>query len=289
MKSNCALTLLATCFALSLPAYAGTQAKYRDLDRDGITNSIDPDVDNDGILNGDDLNVDGGKALSGPFAGRYIGDRYNNDSPKELDIDDDGVADNSLLELDIDGDGLPDDSTAELDIDGDGRSDSDAGELNTDGDQLADRLDLDDDGDGIQDRDDNDDDGDHSDDLDDDDHDGAVLPLVTGPVGDGVAPADLTGLAYLLQRSGKAEIKRVEFVTDSQADEVETEKGRVKREVMSYTYAANGTTGQVVLTEKPSEYEILTLDFSTGMFTRQEYERGHLDETKTGTFTVFVK
>lgn len=124
-----------------------------DLDRDGIANINDRDVDNDGLLNGADRNIDGGTARSGPLKGRYIGDRLNNDSASETDMDADGLADNSLQETDIDGDGLADDAANETDIDGDGRSDDTAKELDIDGDGKTDdaKNETDIDGDGLED------------------------------------------------------------------------------------------------------------------------------------------
>lgn len=124
-----------------------------DLDRDGIANINDRDVDNDGLLNGADRNIDGGTARSGPLKGRYIGDRLNNDSASETDMDADGLADNSLQETDIDGDGLADGAANETDIDGDGRSDDGAKELDIDGDGKNDDApnETDIDGDGLED------------------------------------------------------------------------------------------------------------------------------------------
>ncbi len=149
-----------------------------DLDGDGIPNLIDPDVDNDGLPNAIDPNVDGGIAQTGPFAGQYIGDHLDNDTPAEYDIDGDEQADDALGELDIDGDSENDDSPYETDIDGDGRPDDSLTELDIDGDGRLNSADLDDDtdGDGL----DNDDPNEHntngnllnnSEDPDDD-HDG---------------------------------------------------------------------------------------------------------------------
>lgn len=65
--------------------------------------------------------MDGGTALTGPLAGKNIGDRLNNDSTSEKDIDDDGLVDDSLAESDIDGDGKDDD------LDDDEEDDQDMG------------------------------------------------------------------------------------------------------------------------------------------------------------------
>lgn len=255
----------------------------RDLDGDGIPNISDPDIDNDGIPNGLDLNVDGGVALSGPYAGKYIGDHWNNDSPKEKDIDDDGLADNSPLELDIDGDGLLDTDPAELDIDGDGRLDSAPDELDTDGDGVVDRRDLDDDGDGIPDADDPDDDGDGVPDQLDDDHDGAVLPLASGPVGDGTPPASLAGQTYITRRNGKPEFRRLEFQTDTTGVEFEGRRGKA----FTYSYAASdAVTGVITIQKQSLDSKVLTLNFGEGTFSAQEFEHGRMEAAKTGAFTL---
>jgi hypothetical protein len=75
----------------------------------------------------------------------------SNDSPGELDMDADGLADGSLTETDIDGDGLADKSPNETDIDGDGRADNAGSETDIDGDGLSDgaRDEADIDGDGL--------------------------------------------------------------------------------------------------------------------------------------------
>lgn len=276
------LFIAPTAILFAAFAHSSLQAApLPDLDRDGIANILDTDLDNDGLLNGEDRNVDGGIARSGPLTGRYIGDRYNNDDAREKDIDSDGLLDHSISELDIDGDGLLDSSIEELDIDGDGKLDSSVGEFDTDGDGYLERVDLDDDSDGLLDRDDDDDDGDGMHDHDDDDKDGAVVPLLTGPVGDGTAPAALTSLSYLLQRSGKSEIKRLNFITETTGAEVE---GR-KLERFTYTYAqSSAAVGVVTIIEEPGEYEVITLDFSSGIFTKQEFEHGRLEESKKGVF-----
>ncbi|MEZ5276068.1 MAG: hypothetical protein R3F07_06800 [Opitutaceae bacterium] len=161
---------------LTVPARSEDR-RAPDLDGDGIPNIVDPDIDNDGIPNSIDPNVDGGIALTGPFAGRYIGDHLDNDNPAEMDIDGDELRDDSLGELDIDGDSLKDDDVAEEDIDGDGRRDDSPTELDIDGDgRKDDDLSEDDiDGDGFDDNDDaneDDIDGDGISDDDDDDIDG---------------------------------------------------------------------------------------------------------------------
>ncbi|MCP5560081.1 MAG: hypothetical protein H7A55_20225 [Verrucomicrobiaceae bacterium] len=140
----------ASAFILISGAASVHAVAVTDLDQDGIPNISDPDVDNDGLPNGTDPNVDGGLCVSGPLAGRYIGDRLNNDHRSERDIDGDGLADGSLIENDIDGDGLKNDDVLEDDIDGDGKSDDAADELNIDGDAYNDdsRSERDIDGDG---------------------------------------------------------------------------------------------------------------------------------------------
>jgi hypothetical protein len=136
-----------TALILALAPAAMAQG-LADLDRDGIPNHVDPDVDNDGILNGADRNIDGGKVLHGPLRGHFAGDQLPNDSPFELDMDADGVADHAPEERDIDGDGLPDDDPREMDIDGDGLADDARNELDVDGDGILDTARNEDDIDG---------------------------------------------------------------------------------------------------------------------------------------------
>lgn len=159
-------------WSLRLPA-AGSAP---DLDGDGIPNIVDPDVDNDGIPNALDRNIDGGIAKTGPYAGQYIGDHVENENPAEDDIDDDGLADDSLAESDIDGDGRLDDSDLEDDIDGDNRKDDSGAERDIDGDgkddDSTDEDDIDGDGRDDDDPEEQDIDGDGRLDGSDDDTDG---------------------------------------------------------------------------------------------------------------------
>ncbi len=92
-----AATGLAFAAALGISSASAQSATNRDLDGDGIINALDPDIDNDAIPNGADRNVDGGKCKKGKFKGKYIGDRLRNDDPRELDIDDDGLPDDSAF------------------------------------------------------------------------------------------------------------------------------------------------------------------------------------------------
>lgn len=142
MHAVAALVLL----FVSLDLHASGSAP--DLDGDGIPNLVDPDVDNDGIPNALDRNIDGGIAKTGPYAGQYIGDHIENENPAEDDMDDDGLADDSLAETDTDGDGKLDDSDLEDDIDGDNRKDDSAAERDIDGDGKDDDSDMEDDIDG---------------------------------------------------------------------------------------------------------------------------------------------
>lgn len=168
-----------------------THRQGADLDGDGIPNIVDPDIDNDGIPNSLDRNIDGGISKSGTLTGQYIGDREDNDSPSEEDIDADGLSDDSLAERDIDGDGKLNDDASEDDIDGDGRADDNSAERDIDGDSRNDDSDMEDDIDGDG-RDDDDPleldiDGDGMSDLTDDDIDG------DGRMNDDVADADIDG------------------------------------------------------------------------------------------------
>ncbi|RYD41719.1 MAG: hypothetical protein EOP85_12260, partial [Verrucomicrobiaceae bacterium] len=101
MKSSIPLLVFLTLATSLSLAQAIPPAK--DLDGDQISNGKDRDVDGDGTLNRSDLNVDGGVCKSGPFKGRFVGDKLRNDAPKEKDIDGDGISDR--VDDDIDGDG----------------------------------------------------------------------------------------------------------------------------------------------------------------------------------------
>lgn len=165
---------LAAFTALALATTpTSARAAAPDLDGDGIPNVVDPDIDNDGIPNALDKNIDGGVAKTGPHAGRYIGDRLDNDNPAEKDIDDDGLPDDSLGERDTDGDGKIDDNSLETDIDGDRRDDDASTEMDIDGDGRDDDDDSEDDidGDSLDDDDHSEDDIDGDDRSDDDDED----------------------------------------------------------------------------------------------------------------------
>lgn len=283
---------------------SGSNSRGRDLDRDGIPNIADPDVDNDGLPNGDDRNVDGGVATSGKYRGKYIGDRLPNDHPGEKDIDDDGLDDNSAAELDIDGDGLSDDSSEELDIDGDGRPDDSADELDIDGDGRQDDNpsesdtdgdgrhgadDGDDDGDGVNDDADDDDDGDgHHDGMDDDpddddDDDDDSNPPPPGPVGDGSAPAALTGLVYVVKQSNGAIEANLSFTSATAGSESDPDGDN---DGFSYTYTASGTTASLRLQFKSDKWDEYDLDYATGAYVRREFDDDRLKDTDTGTFNL---
>lgn len=284
---------------------SSSNSRGKDLDRDGIPNISDPDVDSDGILNGDDRNVDGGVALSGKYRGKYIGDRLPNDHPGEKDIDDDGLNDDSSAELDIDGDGLADDSPDELDIDGDGRPDDSADELDIDGDGNADDnpSESDTDGDGRHGADDSDDDGDgRNDDADDDDdgdgrHDGvddspndgddsnpgAGTPIPAGPVGDGTAPADISGLVYVVRQNNGAIEANLTFTSATAGRETDPDGDN---DGFTYVYNASGTTATLRLQLKSDKWDEYDLNYATGSYVRREFDKNALKDTDTGTFNL---
>jgi hypothetical protein len=118
-----------------------------DLDEDKIINRLDRDVDGDGIPNRRDRNVDGGICRKGPLKGKFVGDHFKNDDPREKDIDGDGKPD--TRDRDIDGDGIPNGKDDDCDGDGKGR----AKDKDDDGDGIKDKFDSDDDNDGISDDD----------------------------------------------------------------------------------------------------------------------------------------
>lgn len=300
----------------SSSSQSNSNSRGRDPDRDGIPNITDPDIDNDGIPNGQDPNVDGGIATSGPCAGKYIGDRLPNDHPAEKDIDDDGLSDDSSAELDIDGDGKADDSPDELDIDGDGKADDSLDELDIDGDGRADdspdELDIDGDGhsdgsagesdtdgdgvsdSGVSDSEDSDDDSDSTDDsLDDDDdgdghHDGMDdgnpgNPPAAGPVGDGTAPAALTGLVYVVRENNGEIEARLNFSGATAGAETDPDGDN---DGFTYTYTPGATTASLRLQFKADKWDEYDLNYATGRNARREFDKNALKDTDTGSFNL---
>ncbi len=285
---------------------SSSHSRGRDLDADGIPNITDPDVDNDGLPNGQDPNVDGGIATSGKFQGKYIGDRLPNDHPAEKDIDDDGLSDESAAELDMDGDGKADDSADELDIDGDGRADDAADELDIDGDGKADDAphefdidgdglsnpgDPDIDGDGLLNSADEDDDGDGVADAVDASPSGSaplvppgpVNPPAAGPVGDGNAPAALTGLVYVVRQNNGAVEANLNFGSAAAGAETDPEGDN---DQFSYTYTPTGTTASLRLQFKTDKWDEYDLNYATGGYVRREFDKNVLKDTDTGRFNL---
>jgi hypothetical protein len=275
----------------------------RDLDRDGIPNLVDPDVDNDGVANGDDRNVDGGVAASGSKTGKYIGDRLPNDHPGERDIDDDGLADDSQAELDIDGDGLADDRAEELDIDGDGRADDAADESDLDGDGRADDAanEFDIDGDGLTNGSDDDADGDGSANADDSDDDadgglddvdstsqgavsGTTPPAVGGgQVGDGLAPASLDGLVYVIRQKNGVIEANLNFTSLTAGNETDPDGDN---DSYTYTYTPAGAAASLRLQFKTDKWDEYDLNYATGGYVRREFDKNALKDTDTGFFSL---
>lgn len=237
--------------ALAVAAFAAVSApcadaKPRDIDGDGIPNRVDPDVDGDGILNGDDRNVDGGLCKRGRKKGQYVGDRLSNGVPKEKDIDDDGLADDSSNEKDIDGDGLADDSRKEMDIDGDGIPDVSDDDI--DGDDKDNGLDDDCDGDGKRRGRDKDDDGDDADDDsdDDDDNDGIDDSDDSGEVEVGLTRSDDAPIGSRV----RAKIRRMP------SGEIELEFDGRNLAAGTYDVVVNGTKiGELVMADDDGRTE----------------------------------
>lgn len=240
-----------------------TQSQNRDLDGDGIPNIVDPDIDNDGIPNIVDHNVDGGIALTGPYAGQYLGDHIDNDNPTEEDIDDDGLADVSLAEKDIDGDSKNDDDSTEIDIDGDGRSNNNSTDIDIDGDGIRndDPSDDDDDGDDIDDLDDDDDNNDGVKDIDDDNHhpeteEGEVsVELSAEPSAPSEASVKLS-----LQHYGTGDIKCVIDARDLGVGNYEFIVDGVPRGTLAVAQESSHTRGLLVFKSTGSSGGLL-LDF----------------------------
>ena len=233
---------------------SGQKSRGRDLDGDGIPNSVDPDIDNDGIPNGLDPNVDGGIARSGPYRGRYIGDRLPNGHPAERDIDDDGLPNDSAAEHDIDGDGIP--NALDEDVDGDG---------------IPNATDTDDDGDGILDADDSTARG----------NDGGASGG-GGQVGNGLAPPALAGFAYGLTDSDGLPDHTLNFMSATTGDE----SFGADVDDFTYTYAPTGSTATLHLQIKVDKWDDYQLNYATGTFVRKEYDQNLLQHTRVGSFSI---
>lgn len=264
------MAALAACaFAcLSLPVHAAywnqnqnqTQSQNRDLDGDAVPNIVDPDIDGDGIPNIIDRNVDGGIALTGPYAGQYLGDHVDNDNPTEEDIDDDGLADHSLAEKDIDGDSKNDDDPTEIDTDGDGRNNDSASDIDIDGDGIRndDAADDDNDGDDVSDFDDDDDNNDGVKDIDDDSH---QLESEEGEVNLGLnaeaaAPSG-SSVNLTLQHYGSGEIKCVIDARDLAAGNYDVLIGGVSRATLAVVQESSHTRGIVIFKSTGSNGSVL--------------------------------
>jgi hypothetical protein len=265
-----------------------------DIDGDRLNDDSASEKDIDGDRRADDatteLDIDGdGRADDNPSESDIDGDGRDDDAVDEADIDGDGRADDSSSESDIDGDGKSDDSVDELDIDGDGLNDDDASEDDTDGDGRHDGVeDDDDDGDSRRDSVDDDDDGDGhkgrnrggDDDDETDDDSGPGLP--GAQVGDGNAPAALTGIAYLVSENGTQLPERVQFLTASTGRVVDG----ADVDPFTYTFTPSGSTATVRLQFKSDKWDDYTLNFATGRFTRAETDKNVLKDTDTGTFAL---
>jgi hypothetical protein len=209
------------------------------------------------------------------------GDGRRDDAVTELDIDGDGKLDDNPSEDDIDGDGLDDDDVNEDDIDGDGRGNGDADEDDVDGDGKRRGRDKDDDGDDIDNDDDDDDDNDgEDDDEDDDDDDGPGMP--GAQVGDGNAPAALTGLAYLVSENGTQLPERLTFLTATTGRETDP----TDIDPFTYTYTPGTTTATLRVQFKLDKWDDYVLNFAAGTFTRTEFDKSRQKDTDTGTFAL---
>jgi hypothetical protein len=255
----------------------------KDIDGDGLADDSKRERDIDGDGRPDDspreLDIDGdGRPDDSPRELDIDGDGRPDDSDRELDIDGDGRLDDSPEELDIDGDGRPDDSPEEHDIDGDGLDDDDAAEDDTDGDGRHDGFE-DDDGDGVIDELDDDDDDDDGDGIDDENEFVAIEP---GIVGDGSAPADLTGLSYLFAKGDDEETQTLAFTSGTDGEKLQEEES----DEFTYNYAPDSSTAVVTLTYRPGKYDEFTFDFATGGFIRKRFERERLARTDSGNFAL---
>jgi hypothetical protein len=253
-----------------------------DIDADGRRDDADAEKDMDGDRLADDSSreddIDGDGRLDDDEDEDDIdGDGRLDDDEDEDDIDGDGRLDDDEDEDDIDGDGRRDDDEDENDIDGDGLDDDSVDEDDTDGDGLEDGIeDDDDDGDGFDDDDDFDDDGD---DVDDEDE---VVAFPAGRVGDGNAPASLSGLTYEFVEGDDPETEFLGFTSGTAGNKTEG----TDVDPFTYIYGPNGTIGVATVTYDVGEYDEFTFDFSAGTFVRKRFEDSVLERTKDGNFRI---
>lgn len=253
-----------------------------DIDADGdkddsdLEDDIDGDRKDDDSLREDDIDGDGLDDDS-LREDDIDGDGLDDDAEEEDDIDGDGLDDDSIEEDDIDGDGLDDDSIEEDDTDGDGLDDDSVAEDDTDGDGLDDGIeDDDDDGDGIDDEEDSDDDGDEIDDEDE------VVAIAAGVVGDGNAPAALTGISYEFAEGDDPETQFLHFTSTTAGNKKEGDD----IDSFTYVYVPSGTTAESTVTYGPGDYDVFTFDFATGGFIRERFEDSNLEKTRDGNFRI---
>ena len=255
-----------------------------DIDADGDKDDSDLEDDIDGDRKHDDSrredDIDGDGLDDDSLREDDIdGDGLEDDADEEDDIDGDGLDDDSIDEDDIDGDGLDDDSIDEEDTDGDGLNDDSTEEDDTDGDGFDDGIeDDDDDGDGFDDEDDTDDDGDG---VEDEDEVVAIDPAV---VGDGNAPAALTGISYEFAEGDDPETQILNFTSPTAGAKVEG----VGTDAFTYVYAPSVTTAEVTVIYEPGDYDLFTFDFATGGFIRERYKDSLLERTRDGNFRILV-
>jgi hypothetical protein len=64
------------------------------------------------------------------------------------------------------------------------------------------------------------------------------------------------------------------------------EADEAENDTFSFTYTPSGNSAVLVLTYKAGKYDRYTLDFLTGRFTRQEYDKNALKDTDFGSFDL---
>jgi hypothetical protein len=101
-------------------------------------------------------------------------------------------------------------------------------------------------------------------------------------VGDGNAPAALTGLAYLVSENGTQLPERLTFLTATTGRE--TDESDV--DPFTYTYIPGATTATLRVQFKLDKFDDYTLNFAAGTFVRAETDKNKLKDTDNGTFAL---
>jgi hypothetical protein len=119
-------------------------------------------------------------------------------------------------------------------------------------------------------------------DLDDQDDDDAGPGITGAQLGDGNAPTAITGLEYLVSEGGVQLPERLTFLTESRGRQTDT----TESDPFTYIYTPNGSTATLRLRFKTDKWDDYTLNFANGTFSRNEYDKGAMKDSDTGTFAL---